>query len=141
MSETWPPPDQLYANEKPGIRYYLILAALPLLPLELDRQAYHQEALEIRNHFDDLMQLAKNHIAEGKHALVVEIFEKLVESGYDQIYPYEYLKKYYADSGDQEQEERIRTEFRCLVETIQRRGINRQDLVALLESFVSDETV
>jgi hypothetical protein len=140
MSETWPPPDQLYANEKPGIRYYLILAALPLLPLELDRQTYHQEALEIRKNFDDKMKYAIAQEVQGNRIQAISICEQLIEQACDEIYPYHYLAKIIAERGDEAGLLRTSKAFYNLVDSIEKNGINRPDLIAMLPVFVDDES-
>lgn len=131
MTTSWPSPEKLYIEEKPGIRYYLIMAVLPQLPSELDRQVYHQEALAIRKRFDEQVSLAKRYIAEGNRELAVSLFERLVEKGYDQVYPYTYLKDHYAINGKQAEEEKVINQFQALVQTMERKRINRPDLVAV----------
>lgn len=136
MKTKWPVPNQLFTNEKPGIRYYLIMAALPQLPPDLDQQAYYQEALKIRNAFDEQVTIAKKHHDEGRIALAVPIFEELVEDGYDQIYPYTYLKEHYSVVGDQEGAQRTIKAFRELTKSFEEKGINRPDLVEIDEAFI-----
>jgi hypothetical protein len=133
MTILWPAPEHIFSNEKPGIRYYLIMAALSQLPPELDKQAYHQEALKILNQFNEKVATAIKHDKDGNTALVLPILEQLVEEGYDQIYPYTYLKEHYANIGEQEEVQRITKAFRKLVERFQEKGINRPDLIADIE--------
>lgn len=140
MSEILPHPDQLYANEKPGIRYYLILAALPLLPVEQDRQAYHQEALKIRKNFDHQMRQAIAQEAQGNQVEAISICEQLIEQACDEIYPYHYLTKISSKRGDKAGLLRASKAFYNLVDSIKKNGIDRQDLVALLPIFVDDES-
>ena len=129
MITNWPVPTQLFINEKPGIRYYLIMAALSQLPSELDQQAYHQEALKIRNAFDEKIEIAKRYHEEGNISQAVAIFEQLMEDGYDQVYPYAYLKEYYASEGKLAEEKRVARLFLDLVQMMQDKGINRPDLI------------
>ena len=139
MTTNWPVPTQLFINEKPGIRYYLIMAALSQLPSELDQQAYHQEALKIRNAFDEKIEIAKRYHEEGNISQAVAIFEQLMEDGYDQIYPYTYLREHYAATGEREGLQRTIKAFNNLVEILQVKGINRPDLVAMKDGVSANE--
>lgn len=136
MTTAWPAPDQLFINEKPGIRYYLIMAALSQLPPEVDQQAYHQEALKIRNTFDEQIIQAKKYQEEGNITLAVSVYEQLVKDGYDQIYPYTYLKEYYMAIGEGKAVQQNIKAFGELVEGFQKNAINRPDLIAFLRDFV-----
>lgn len=135
MSQDWPPPEEFFIDEKPGIRYYLIIAALSQLPPDLDKGAYHQEALKIREKLDADVKLAVAYEREGKSDFALPVLKKLVNEAYDGIYPYQKLQEYYNARGDRAGVNEVLNQFSNVVMTIKERGTNRPDLIALLDNI------
>ncbi len=128
------PPQEIYKETKPGIRYYKIMKTLRVIPEDVSSRPYIDEMDQIYSQLYGLQVNAARLESQGNVDDAVDLYRQLVESQFDDPHPYLRLCDYYTREQNPEQVNHVCECYFQMAETVNALGYKhpyRDELVGM----------
>ena len=129
------PAEEIFQDQKPGIRHYLILKTLPTLPREVPSRPYIDEMDRILSDLYRIQLQAATLETRDESHQAAQLYNQLIAAAFDDPHAYFRLCKYYQNQNNPSEVARVCQAYIHMTQTLNSLGYHQPYRDELAEAF------